>query len=646
LNRPFSGHTAAIDVYRLGLVMAELRLGPGLEVLDFGAGSCWLAACFNRLGCRTIAVDISQAALDVGRRLFALDARQRADLEPRFLAYDGHALPLADESVDRIACYDAFHHVPNQDEILRELYRVLRPGGRLVMAEPGEGHAHAGASTFDESRFDVLENDVDVLDLERRARRIGFTDVRVKPYIDPTVDPVPAAAYARLSGAKPLLRVSALRAGIGLVEALRNSLRDCSIVTLTKGPQERDSRFPGVLRAEMRLIDGSFPLQGRCRTTLQARVELENAGDTIWKHDVQGAGGTVFLGCSMLDSTGRLMAHEYHRARLPQDVRPGETIQAVVAVPLPDTPGRFLLRLDPVVDGIIWFSQAGSESLDVAIEAIADEEHAAYRASITLLSEAPRLPAGSSAELKVRIENAGLASWPAERPLGPGSVRLGVQLRAYGNEAVDKDFARADLPSGPISPGQSCEVLLRMRMPPAPGIYEARLDLVQEGVCWFAEHGSPTLGFRCEATSETALSTAPGVLRATLHVDRPEGGVAIAGPGEHIEVVVRARNDGNTVWLAAAEWKLGHVRLGASLSDSRGSRDYWRAPIPQDTAPGQSTTIHGRLPVPDAEGEYVLVFDLVDEGVAWFREHGSEPRSLKLRVARSPAAGADGSSAR
>ncbi|HSF02629.1 MAG TPA: class I SAM-dependent methyltransferase, partial [Solirubrobacterales bacterium] len=79
-------------------MMAELRLGPGLDVLDFGAGSCWLSSCLNRLGCRTVAVDVSEAALELGQELFALDGRHRGDLEPRFLAYDGHRLPLPDRS--------------------------------------------------------------------------------------------------------------------------------------------------------------------------------------------------------------------------------------------------------------------------------------------------------------------------------------------------------------------------------------------------------------------------------------------------------------------------------------------------------------------------------------------------------------------
>ena len=167
LNKPFSTvrDTAAI-LYRLSLVLDVLDLGVGHTVVDFGAGSCWLSAFFNRLRCHTVSVDVSPTALDLGREVFRLDPRQNAELDSRFVAYDGQTLPLESESVDRVVCFDSFHHVPNQDGILREIFRVLRPGGRLVLAEPGEGHAHAEHSRFETSHFGVLENDLDLADLQ------------------------------------------------------------------------------------------------------------------------------------------------------------------------------------------------------------------------------------------------------------------------------------------------------------------------------------------------------------------------------------------------------------------------------------------------------------------------------------------------
>ena len=140
LRKPFGTvEDAASILYRLGIVLSELRLGVGHTVLDLGAGACWLSAYLNRLGARTIALDVSPTALELGRELFRLDPRQRPDLDPQFLVYDGRRIPLPDDSVDRVVAFDAFHHVPNEDEILGEIFRVLRDGGRAVFAEPGEG---------------------------------------------------------------------------------------------------------------------------------------------------------------------------------------------------------------------------------------------------------------------------------------------------------------------------------------------------------------------------------------------------------------------------------------------------------------------------------------------------------------------------
>lgn len=160
LGKPLSTVRETPEVlYRVGLVLEALDLGAGHVVLDFGAGSCWLSAILNRLGCRTISVDVSATALALGAEAFELDARQRPDLDPTFLPYDGHRIPLPSESVDRVVCFDAFHHVPNQREVLGEIYRVLREGGRATLAEPGEGHSQEGQSEFDATRYGVLENE-------------------------------------------------------------------------------------------------------------------------------------------------------------------------------------------------------------------------------------------------------------------------------------------------------------------------------------------------------------------------------------------------------------------------------------------------------------------------------------------------------
>jgi SAM-dependent methyltransferase len=632
LNRPLSGRTAPVDVYRVGLMLSELRLGPGIEVLDFGAGSCWLSAFFNRMGCRTISVDVSQAALDLGRELFAMDARQRADLEPEFRVYDGRRLPMDDACVDRIACFDAFHHVPNQQELLAEMFRVLRPGGRAVLAEPGEGHSHAETSVFDEQVFDVLENDFDVLEVEARARAAGFSDVRLKPYLDVEVETLRPSDYVRLGGLRSMLDAGALGAGVGLAQSLRGSFRSCAIMVLSKGVEVRDSRSPGRLRAAITLIDPRAPLRGLARTAVQARVLLENTGDTVWRHGAAHVPGNVELGAHLLTPAGHPVEIDYVRAPLPQDVAPGEAVEIAVGVRFPDAAGSYVLRLDPVAEEIAWFNQVASPFLDVPIESIATEDDRAYRAMISVAQDPPslRLPAGSRLPLQLHLENQGIALWAWAAQPGPGALRLGAQLLDEAGNLVDLDYARAELPRV-VSPGEACDITLPLRLPPSARRFRIKLDVVQERVCWFEQRGSEPLVIEVETSDARTDSAAPGVLRAELRLETPPGPVRLAAGGS-IPIRLRATNRGNTRWLRSEDGARGQVRLGARLLSDGGTRDYWRASLAADVEPGASTEIVGELPAPTEPGAYTVVLDLVDEGFAWFQDEGSPVASFDLEV--------------
>ena len=143
LHKPFASLIeASQSMAKLGLLLEGLRLGKKMTVLDFGAGTCWLSRFLALLDCRAICLDVSTTALQLGERLFrewpSLDTPIE---EPRFLPFDGHRIDLPDNSVDRVICFEALHHVPNVREVLAEVYRVLAPGGIAGFAEPGEHHS-------------------------------------------------------------------------------------------------------------------------------------------------------------------------------------------------------------------------------------------------------------------------------------------------------------------------------------------------------------------------------------------------------------------------------------------------------------------------------------------------------------------------
>ena len=467
----------------LGVTLEALDLGLGQTVLDFGAGSCWLSLLLNRLGTRTISMDISPTALSLGDQAFRADPRARPELEPRFLPYDGHRLPLPDACVDRAVCFDSFHHVPNRDEVLSELHRVLKPGGRFVLAEPGEGHAHSGHSRFDAEHYGVLESDLPFDDLLARARRAGFGSVLAKPYPDPKAITLSGEDYLRLLDGDH---------SVFPMHVLQEHLRVSHVVILLKGEPRHASRNPGELRA---LITPTGPtvLQGGAGMVVELPLRIENQGDTEWLSETDPVGGYVFLGGHLLDGEGKILRRGFFSFALPRNVPAGARVDVVARLHLPERPGRYRLALDLVDQNVAWFEQCGSPVTEVELLAVWPDSRMPHRlgAEIEVLRGRPEgpLPGGSTLSLQLRIANTGDTRWLTDPAIGSGVVKLGVQLRALDGTLLQRDYFRALLPRA-LDPGESLELSLSAPVPAEPRRSVLALDMVAEQVCWFEHHGS------------------------------------------------------------------------------------------------------------------------------------------------------------
>jgi ubiquinone/menaquinone biosynthesis C-methylase UbiE len=100
-------------------------LPPGVA-LDAACGTGRHAAYLAALGHEVIGVDTSPEML----------ARAREKVpEGEFYEADLHDVPLADDSVDLVVCAIALAHVPDLEQALTELVRVLRPNGHLVISD-------------------------------------------------------------------------------------------------------------------------------------------------------------------------------------------------------------------------------------------------------------------------------------------------------------------------------------------------------------------------------------------------------------------------------------------------------------------------------------------------------------------------------
>ena len=98
----------------------------GGAVLDLGGGTGALSARLAK---------VMPATYTIVDRSPAMQRYVQARPEIQAVLGSAEAIPLADSSVDAVIVSDAFHHFRDQEVAVREIKRVLRPGGGLVMLE-------------------------------------------------------------------------------------------------------------------------------------------------------------------------------------------------------------------------------------------------------------------------------------------------------------------------------------------------------------------------------------------------------------------------------------------------------------------------------------------------------------------------------
>ena len=107
-------------------VLAALRPEPGERVLDLAAGTGTSSEPFDSAGAHVVPCDFSVGMLTVGK--------QRRPQLP-FVAGDGMRLPFADAAFDAVTLSFGLRNLHDPQAGLRELLRVTRPGGRIVVCE-------------------------------------------------------------------------------------------------------------------------------------------------------------------------------------------------------------------------------------------------------------------------------------------------------------------------------------------------------------------------------------------------------------------------------------------------------------------------------------------------------------------------------
>lgn len=198
LNRILS---VGIDQSWRRKTLREIRATGALNVLDVATGTADLALALAKgiPGSKVVGVDISAGMLEVGRskvRARDLEGRVRLDLG------DGEQLPYEESSFDAVTVAFGVRNFENLEQGLRDMRRVLQPGGSLAVLEFSQPTSWPlrGLYLFyfknilprigrmvskDASAYTYLPNSVQAFPygeaFAAKLREAGFSSVRVRP---------------------------------------------------------------------------------------------------------------------------------------------------------------------------------------------------------------------------------------------------------------------------------------------------------------------------------------------------------------------------------------------------------------------------------------------------------------------------------
>jgi len=223
--------------------LARLALEPGESVLDVGCGTgVFLPALAGIVGAagRVVGLDHSAAFLEEARRRLAgasLDGRVE------LVEGDAHQLPFGDATFDAVHCERVMMHLADPGLALREMQRVVRPGGRVLIAEvyaAGARMAHPDPEAeqlISAGLVSGIRNTSMGINLRGLLVRTGFRDVggEVVGYFEETLDQDEAeewTAIARGLAARGILEPARAEAAIAAMEDLRARDEHCGLAQI------------------------------------------------------------------------------------------------------------------------------------------------------------------------------------------------------------------------------------------------------------------------------------------------------------------------------------------------------------------------------------------------------------------------------
>ena len=174
--------------YGCGDPVTLASLSPGQSVLDLGSGAgldCFFAAGKVAPGGHVIGVDMTPEMIERARL-----SAQRLKLDNvEFRQGLLEKLPVEDGSIDVAISNCVINLAPDKTVVFREVFRVLRPGGRLAVSDiVTDGPLPAGVKESLAAWAGCIAGALDVRDYQASMESAGFTDIVITPsYFDDSI---------------------------------------------------------------------------------------------------------------------------------------------------------------------------------------------------------------------------------------------------------------------------------------------------------------------------------------------------------------------------------------------------------------------------------------------------------------------------
>jgi SAM-dependent methyltransferase len=346
-------------------VVQLMQLGLRAQVLDVGCGPGWMSEFLARCGYWVTGVDISPDMTEIAReRVAAIPTEVGEGLEP--LA-EFHAMPVREmpwvSRFDAVVLYDTMHHFDGEVETLQVIRNTLVPGGQLYIHEgvkPPAGSEAERNLVAEMERFGTLESPFDPEYLVAVVEQAGFTEVRRLVEVDELVDlALPLDRRERLV---ERLRPDRLRSRAHRQAVLRPEFNIIHAFNPIPGDGTASADFSARIEA-----DGGWRVSGN---ELLLTVLVTNTGRAFWPagHWYPYPVGSVTVGPYLVGPQGERVV-ELQRGNLPRPVSPGETVRVDLRVSREQVAESQVVTVDLVREGLLWFSEAGSDVLSVPIVA-------------------------------------------------------------------------------------------------------------------------------------------------------------------------------------------------------------------------------------------------------------------------------------